>query len=84
MATVSANTSSVQFTVDGNNAGALVTAPPFSYLLNTATLSNGAHALAGVASNATGQTATSAALTVTVNNRHLQISISSLPGGRCL
>jgi hypothetical protein len=82
VATVSADTTSVQFTVDGNNVGALVTAPPFSYLLNTATLSNGAHALAGVASNATGQTATSAALTVTINNPHLQISISSLPGGQ--
>jgi hypothetical protein len=82
VATVSADTTSVQFMVDGNNAGALVTAPPFSYLLNTATLSNGAHALAGVASNATGQTATSAALTVTVNNPHLQISSSSLPGGQ--
>jgi phosphatidylinositol-3-phosphatase len=82
VATVSADTSSVQFTVDGNKNGALVAAPPFSYLLNTTTLSNGAHALAGVASSATGQTATSAALTVTVNNPHLQISTTSLPGGQ--
>lgn len=82
VATVSAGATSVQFTVDGNNSGALVAAPPFSYLLNTATLTNGAHTLAGVASNATGQTATSAALTVTVNNPHLQISTTSLPGGQ--
>ena len=65
---VSGNTTSVQFNVDGNNSGAAVTGAPFSLSLNTATLSNAGHSLTAVASNAGGQTATSAAVSISVNN----------------
>jgi hypothetical protein len=65
---VSANTISVQFQVDGNNTGAAVTSAPFSYSLNTTTLTNAAHLITAVASNAVGQATTSAAVSVTVNN----------------
>jgi carbon monoxide dehydrogenase subunit G len=66
--TVSANTTSVQFKVDGNNTGAAVSSAPFSYALNTTTLSNASHSITAVASNAAGQTTTSAGDSITVNN----------------
>jgi len=65
---VSANTTSVQFMVDGNNTGAAVTSAPFSLSLNTTTLSNGSHMLTAVASNAAGQMTTSAGVSISVNN----------------
>jgi acid phosphatase len=65
---VSANTTSVQFMVDGNNSGAAVANAPFSLSLNTATLSDGTHSLTAVASNAAAQTATSAAVSITTKN----------------
>jgi Bacterial Ig domain/Right handed beta helix region len=75
----SANTTSVQFNVDGTSAGSAVTSAPFSFSLNTTTLSNGSHSLAAVASSAGGQTTTSAAVSINVNNPHLQITTSALP-----
>src|SRR5713101_3327632 len=65
---VSSNTVSVQFQVDGGNTGAPVTGAPFSYSLNTTSLSNGSHSLTAVASNAAAQTTTSAAVSINVNN----------------
>ena len=65
---VSANTTKVQFRVDGANSGAAVTTAPFSFALNTTTLSNGSHSLSAVASNSSAQTTTSAAVAVTVSN----------------
>ena len=59
---------SVQFRVDGNNVGSAVTAAPYGYLLNTGTLSNGSHALTAVATDTSNNTATSAGVTITVNN----------------
>ena len=79
---VSANTTSVQFSVDGSNVGAAVTSAPFSFSLDTTTLSNGVHSLIATASNAGGQTTTSAAVAINVNNPHLQITTSALPGGQ--
>src|SRR5712692_7845663 len=64
---VSTNTTSVQFQVDGSNTGAPVTSAPFSYSLNTTTLSNASHTISAVATNSSGQTA-SASVTVNVNN----------------
>src|SRR5260370_1601267 len=52
---VSANTTSVQFLVDGGNSGAAVTSAPFSLSLNTTTLTNGSHSLPAVATNSAGQ-----------------------------
>jgi hypothetical protein len=72
--TVSANASdnvavaSVQFRVDGANVGTADTAAPYSFSLNTATLSNGSHSLTAVAKDTSGNTATSTAVAITVNN----------------
>lgn len=65
---VSANTTGVQYRVDGTNSGAAITAAPFGLSLNTTTIANGTHSLTAVASNAASQTTTSAAVTITVNN----------------
>jgi hypothetical protein len=72
--TVSANASdnvgvaSVQFQLDGANLGSLVKASPYSVTWNTATATNGTHSLRAIAKDAAGNSTTSAAVTVTVNN----------------
>src|SRR4029077_7710376 len=79
---VSSNTTSVQFKVDGTNSGAAVPPGPFAFSLNTAALTNGSHSLAAVASNSAGQTATSATVTISVNNSSAPtISITSPASG---
>jgi hypothetical protein len=59
---------SVQFRVDGSSVGSPVTAAPYSYSLNTGTLSNGSHTLTAVATDTSNNTATSAGVSMTVNN----------------
>ena len=59
---------SVQFKVDGANTGAVLANAPYSYLLDTTTLSNGNHILTAVAGDAAGNTATSAGVAIKVNN----------------
>ncbi len=58
----------VQFRVDGANAGAEVTQPPFSYAWDTTVLANGSHTLGAVARDAAGNTTASAAVSVSVSN----------------
>jgi Bacterial Ig domain/Polysaccharide deacetylase len=58
----------VQFRLDGVNLGAEDTTSPYSITWNTATASNGAHALSAVARDAAGNVTTSTAVAVTVNN----------------
>jgi len=58
----------VQFLLDGLNAGAEVTAAPYSVSWNTTTASNGSHSLTAVARDAAGNRATSAPVAVTVSN----------------
>ena len=58
----------VQFKLDGANLGAEDTASPYSITWNTATSANGSHTLTAVARDAAGNTATSASVTITVNN----------------
>ena len=58
----------VQFYVDGNTLGAEVTSAPWLVVWNTATGTNGFHALTAVARDAAGNTATSAPVQVTVAN----------------
>jgi subtilase family serine protease len=58
----------VQFRVDGANLGAEDTTSPYSVTWNTTTASNGSHTLTAVARDAAGNTTTSVAVTVTVNN----------------
>ena len=59
---------SVQFRVDGGNVGASLSAAPFAYVLNSTTLSNGSHTISAVATDAAGNSATSASITVNVDN----------------
>src|SRR5439155_12715262 len=56
----------VQFKLDGVNLGAEVTTAPYSISWNTTTVSSGAHSVTAVARDAAGNTATSAAITLTV------------------
>ncbi|HET7176803.1 MAG TPA: Ig-like domain-containing protein [Gammaproteobacteria bacterium] len=59
---------SVQFRLDGANLGTAVTTAPYLVSWNTATASNGSHTLTAVATDSGGNTATAAAVTVTVLN----------------
>jgi hypothetical protein len=56
----------VQFKLDGANLGAELTAAPYAISWNTTVSSPGAHTLTAVARDAAGNTATSAAVSVTV------------------
>jgi hypothetical protein len=69
---------SVQFRVDSGNIGAPITTAPYSYSLNTTTLADGTHVLTAVATDTSGNTATSSGVTVAVNNASPAPSISSL------
>jgi hypothetical protein len=59
---------SVQFQVDGVNAGGLDGATPYAYSWDTTKVGNGTHKLDAIAKDAAGNTTTSALLSVTVNN----------------
>jgi hypothetical protein len=67
-ATDTAGVPSVQFKVDGASVGAPVASAPYTFSLNTKTLTGGTHILTATASDAAGNTATSSQLSVTVNN----------------
>jgi parallel beta-helix repeat protein len=58
----------VQFKLDGAALGSEVAVSPYSVTWNTASLANGSHVLTATARDAAGNVATSAAVTVTVNN----------------
>jgi hypothetical protein len=58
----------VQYKLDGANLGAEQTVAPYTLAWNTATATNGAHTLSAVARDNSGNTAPSAAITVTVSN----------------
>jgi hypothetical protein len=61
--------SNVQFKVDGSNIGiALPGTSVFNTTLDSTTLTNGSHSLTAVATDSAGNTSTSSAVTVTVNN----------------
>jgi hypothetical protein len=66
--TTSANIVSVQYYLDNVALGSAQTTAPFSYTWNTATASNGPHALTAIGSTALNATVTSATVNVTVNN----------------
>jgi Concanavalin A-like lectin/glucanases superfamily/Bacterial Ig domain len=67
-ASASLGVANVQFQLDGANLGAAVTTAPYSENWNTTSSYNGTHTLAAVATDSGGNTATSAAVKVTVNN----------------
>jgi hypothetical protein len=58
---------SVQFQVDGQNLGSAVTAAPYSVSWNTAAVADGSHTLTAVATDTSGNTASST-VTVAVDN----------------
>lgn len=58
----------VQFKVGGSNIGAEDTVAPYAASLNTTTVGNGTHLLTAVARDAAGNSTTSAAVSITVNN----------------
>jgi hypothetical protein len=72
--TISANAAdnvgvaSVQFTLDGANFGGPLTASPYQASWDTTSATNGAHSISAVAKDAAGNTATAAAVSVTVSN----------------
>src|ERR1700722_4417459 len=73
---------SVQFQVDGVNAGALDGAAPYALAWDTTKVANGVHKLDAIAKDAAGNTTTSATVSVTVNNTAAQnFSISGTVTG---
>jgi hypothetical protein len=58
----------VQLKVDGANSGAADTSSPYNFSLDTTALSDGAHSLTAVATDTSGNQATSAAVSITVSN----------------
>ncbi|HKV25953.1 MAG TPA: IPT/TIG domain-containing protein [Candidatus Acidoferrum sp.] len=68
----------VQFKVDGANTGSPILSAPYTYALNTKTLSDGSHVLTAVATDTSGNSATSSGVSVTVSNAIPGPTISSL------
>jgi hypothetical protein len=72
--TVSANATdnvavaSVQFTVDGANVGAPLTASPYQMSWDSSAVANGAHAISAMATDTSGNTAAASPVTVSVSN----------------
>src|SRR5436309_3911105 len=71
----------VQFKLDGANLGGEDTTAPYAVSWNTTTATNGSHTLTVVARDAAGNTATSSAVTVTVDNSPPAVSITSPANG---
>lgn len=68
----------VQFKLDGANLGTEdTTGPTYSTTWNTTTATNGTHSLTAVARDAAGNTTTSTAVSVTVDNAAPSVSITS-------
>src|SRR5438045_8161232 len=65
---------SVQFKVDGANLGAADTTAPFAVNWDTTGLADGSHSLTAVARDAAGNTATSAAVAVTIANNAVRLT----------
>jgi hypothetical protein len=68
LATDNVGVAGVQFKLDGVNLGAEDTTSPYGVSWSTTTAVNGTHTLTAVARDAAGNTATSTAATITVNN----------------
>src|SRR2546425_565089 len=74
----------VQFRLDGANLGGEATVAPYSVSWNTTTALTGAHTLTATARDATGNTATSAPVTVSVSNADSTpptVAITAPPAG---
>jgi hypothetical protein len=77
-ATDNVGVASVQFKVDNANTGPAISSAPYSYALNTTALSDGGHTLTAMATDTSGNTATSTGIAVKVNNTVPAPSITSL------
>jgi len=75
----------VQFEVDGNNVGTADTTAPYSFSLDTTTLSNASHDLTAVATDTSGNHATSIAVPITVSNQAESVGVPAyaLNGAAC-
>jgi hypothetical protein len=83
-ATASDNTgvTSVQFQVDGANAGTSDASAPYAFVWDTTKIANGVHKLGAIAKDAAGNATTSAVVSVTVNNTQAKnFSISGTVSG---
>jgi len=69
---------SVQFKVDGTAVGGMDTAAPYSYAWDSTSVSDGGHQISAVVTDSAGQTATSAAVSVTVAN-HGNFALTLVP-----
>ncbi len=79
-ASVSASAASVTFFIDGSSQG-VVAAPPYSFSWDTTLFPDGSHVLAAVASDAAGNGANSAPITVNVSNAVGTLSVvGATPG----
>src|SRR5580704_4514486 len=58
----------VQFQLDGNNIGAAVTATPYNFAWDTTTSPNGNHTVAAIATDTSGNAASSVVENITVSN----------------
>ena len=71
----------VQFKVDNNLQGGPVTSSPYSFVLDTTKLANGAHTLTAVATDSANNATTSAPVSITVNNNATSVAITSPSAG---
>src|SRR5439155_5437895 len=67
--------------LDGANLGAEATAAPYAVSWNTTTATDAVHTLTAVARDAAGNTATSAAVSVTVDNAPPTVSLTAAIAG---
>ncbi len=67
----------VQFQVDGAAVGIAITAAPYSYAWNSATVSDGMHQITAVVTDSANQTATSAPVKLTVSNGSVMVMLSA-------
>jgi hypothetical protein len=73
---------SVQFQVDGANAGTSDASAPYAFVWDTTKIANGVHKLDAIAKDAAGNATTSAVVSVTVNNTQAKnFSISGTVSG---
>ncbi len=79
-ATDNVGVAGVQFLLDGNNLGSEDISAPYSISWNTTTIANGNHSLAARARDAAGNTTTSTAVTVNVNNSDATPPVVTITG----
>jgi phage replication-related protein YjqB (UPF0714/DUF867 family) len=86
-ATDNVGVASVRFLVNGAQVGAIDTTSPYSAAWNTTAVSNGTYTIAAVATDAAGNSTTSAAISVTVGNADTTaptVAITAPGGGAVL